>query len=132
MEAIEDYMGICRCHYSLATTYGLINQYDYALNHFLKALEYVEQHDPSYYSKVLNNLSGVYIALKQYDEAILACEKSIKVMSDLGDIRYYMPYTSLGEVYLAKSDYEQALKCADIALKYLQRKMKAIIEPLQI
>ena len=122
MEAIEDYTGVCRCHYSLATTYSLINQYDYALNHYLKALKYVEKYDPSYYSKVLNNLSGVYLALKQYDEAILACEKSIKLMSDLGDIRYYMPYTSLGEVYLAKSDYDQALKCADIALKYLQEK----------
>jgi HD-GYP domain-containing protein (c-di-GMP phosphodiesterase class II) len=122
MEAIEDLMGVCRCHYSLATSYGLINQYDFALTHFLKALEYVEEYDPSYYSKVLNNLSNVYLALKQYDEAIVACEKSIGMMTALEDIRFYMPYTSLGDIYLAKGDYEQALRCADVALKYLNEK----------
>lgn len=122
MNEIKDYQGICRCHYSLATTFAIMTQYEYALNHFLKALEHAETHDQSYFSKILNNLSNVYRYLNQYDEAILVSEKVLTYMKEHDEMRLFMPYTSLGQAYLEYGAYDEALACADKALKYLDLK----------
>lgn len=122
MEAHKDYKGVCRCHYSLATVYAMMTQYDHALTHFLQALEYAEVHDASYYPKILNNLCNAYRSLKQYDEAIMIGEQVVAYMVQNDLPRAFMPYTSLGHAYLERGAFKAALKCADKALMYLDIK----------
>jgi len=120
MEENQDKKGQSRTHYSIATSFAVLTQYDQALSHFLKALQDAEDYDQAYYSKILNNLSNVYRSLGKYQEAIQIGQRALEYMVEHEEERTFMPYTSLGHAYLDQGDYKEALAYADKALMGLE------------
>lgn len=121
MKEIEDLQGVSRCHYSMATVYALMSHYDIALNHYLNAMSLSETYDPTYYSKLLNNIAYTYCELEQYQPAIEITERAIQYMKKHNEPRLYMLYSTMGEVHLAQKSYNEALKYSEMALSCLEK-----------
>jgi HD-GYP domain-containing protein (c-di-GMP phosphodiesterase class II) len=119
-DEINDFTGICRTHYSIGTVYALISQFDLALNHYLTAEKLSAEHDPSYHTKLMNNIANTYKELQQFDRGIEICEHATRYMKKHEEDRLFMIYTTQAEIYLEKKNYNMALKYAEIALRDMQ------------
>lgn len=120
MHAIQDFKGVARCHFSIATIYALMDHFDVALSHYLQALN-LKDYDKGYYTKLLNNISNTYKNLGQYAEALKIANQTLHYMNEQDEKNVYMVLTNIGEIYLEMKDYKSALKYSEMALKEMDQ-----------
>ncbi len=114
LQLLNDYANIGSMEY-------LLNNYNNALNYFLKSLSLAEETGSKQIGKIYNNLGNVYCTLNQLDKSLDYYQLALKGKlhnSDAVDIA--SSHINIGNVYRNKDDLDLAYENYSKALELLQ------------
>ncbi|GAA4466758.1 hypothetical protein GCM10023093_21360 [Nemorincola caseinilytica] len=109
--------GIC-----LATLGGIEGNFEYQLDHLLRALKIFEQINDKYQTaRTYDVMAGVYFNMKNFTRAMEYFRKAYDLYAKIHD-KYDLSrtLTNIGECYAILGDLNKAIECQRTALKYYE------------
>jgi len=104
--------GIAEANENLGICNQTLSNFDKALSHLQKALQFYEQmHQPTSESTTLKNIAFIYSAQKKYPEALSYFEKALKI-NQLSNDKVSIIYNlnDIADVYYKQNNYSKSLE----------------------
>lgn len=116
----HDTAGLAGNLLNIGYMYGAMGDYPRSLEYYYKALDWarlIENKDPTYMGKVLNNLGSIYMDQKKYKDAIGFFRQALIYKKKLGNKNdLASTYNNIGSNFMEQKQYDSALYYFRIAL----------------